>query len=64
MQVHNTDISKHVILESDVSRDMEKTLPLETQVTLFQEKTEIQEKLIAEQASQINSLIRELNKFV
>ena len=60
MQVQSKIDSRHVILESDIIEKVDQTLPLNEQVTQFQEQTAIQKKLIAEQAMQIYWLIAEL----
>jgi len=51
---------KYVFIKSD--NEIDKTLSLSEQITEFQEKTTIQNKLIAEQSMQIYWLIAELRK--
>jgi|GEM_PF-2885711 len=60
MDVQSRTNCKHVVLESDLEYSVDDTLPLNEQVTQFQEKTAFQDKLIAEQAVQIYWLIAEL----
>ena len=60
MQVQNSKHSKQMFFESEINENVDDTLPLNEQVSQFQEKTSIQKRLIAEQTMQIYWLIAEL----
>jgi len=60
MQVQNSSYAKQMFFESEINEKVDDTLPLDEQVTQFQQKTSIQKQLIAEQTMQIYWLIAEL----
>jgi len=60
MQLQNSNHSKQMFFETEITENVDDTLPLDEQVTQFQEKTSIQKRLIAEQTMQIYWLIAEL----
>ena len=60
MQVQNSNNAKQMFFESEINEKVDDTLPLDQQVSQFQQKTSIQKQLIAEQTMQIYWLIAEL----